>query len=121
MKSDKEELKKYLKTSRIEEIVDKKEIGLELKTNYEALQEGTFPEKLLDEINLTDTLNDNEIIKEIESKHAEILEQRPIPELLESAELIDTLQEINPPAMGKLYEEKKTEKKETKNNFFTEE
>ena len=50
MKSDKEELKKYLKTSRIEEIVDKKEIGLELKTNYEALQEGTFPEKLLDEI-----------------------------------------------------------------------
>ena len=121
MESDKDELKKYLKTSSIEDIIDKKDIGLELKTNYEALQEGTFPEKLLDEINLTDTLNDNEIMKEIESKHAEILEHRPIPELLESAELIDTLQDINPPAMGKLYEEKKTKKTKTENNFFAKE
>jgi len=120
MESDKEELKKYLKTSSIEEIVDKKEIGLELKTNYEALQEGTFPEKLLEEINLTDTLNGSEIMKEIESKHTEILKERPIPELLESAELIDTLQEINPPAMGKLYEEKKSMKKEEKKNFLSE-
>jgi len=120
MDSDKEEFKKYLKTSSIEEIVDKKEIGLELKTNYEALQEGTFPEKLLDEINLTDTLNSNEIMKEIESKHAKILNERPIPEFLESAELVDTLQEINPPAMGKLYEERKTIKKEEKRNFLSE-
>jgi len=120
MESDKDELKKYLNRSSIEEIIDKKEIGLEVKTNYEALQEGTFPEKLLDEINLTDTLNDSEIMKEIESKHAEILKERPIPELLESAELIDTLQEINPPAMGKLYEERKTIKKEEKRNFLSE-
>tara|TARA_B100000959_G_scaffold284704_1_gene357092 strand:- start:46 stop:411 length:366 start_codon:yes stop_codon:yes gene_type:complete len=120
MESDKDELKKYLNRSSIEEIIDKKEIGLEVKTNYEALQEGTFPEKLLDEKNLTDTLNDSEIMKEIESKHAEILKERPIPELLESAELIDTLQEINPPAMGKLYEEKRSVKKEEKKNFSSE-
>ncbi len=120
MESDKDELKKYLNRSSIEEIIDKKEIGLEVKTNYEALQEGTFPEKLLDEINLTDTLNDSEIMKEIESKHAEILKERPIPELLESAELIDTLQEINPPAMGKLYEEKRYVKKEENKNFSSE-
>ena len=121
MESDKEELKKYLKTSSIEENVDKKDIGLELKTNYEALQEGTFPKKLLEEINLTDTLNGSEIIKEIESKHAEILKERPIPELLKSAELIDSLQGLKPPAMGKLYDEKKNTKVKQKSKFLTEE
>ena len=94
---------------------------MELKTNIETLQEGKFPEKLLDEVNLPNSLNNNEIMKEIEAKHTDILKQRPMPELLESAELIDTLQDISPPAMGKLYEEKKTTKKEQKTNFFTEE
>ena len=43
MKSEKDEIKKYLKSSSIERIIDEKEIGLELKTNFEALQEGIFP------------------------------------------------------------------------------
>tara|TARA_B100000029_G_scaffold388307_1_gene384442 strand:+ start:2094 stop:2459 length:366 start_codon:yes stop_codon:yes gene_type:complete len=121
MESEKEELKKYLKSSSIEKIVDKKDIGLDLKTNYEALQEGTFPEKLLEEINLTDTLNSSDILKEIETKHTEILKERPIPELLESAELIDSLQELKPPAMGELYDEKKNTKVKPKSKFLTEE
>ena len=60
-------------------------------------------------------------MKEIEKKHAEILDKRPIPELLESANLIDTLQELKPPAMGKLYDEKKNTKGKQKSKFLTEE
>ena len=121
MDSNKDELKKYLKRSSIENNIDKKEIGLELETNFEALQEGRFPENLLDEIKTSEVFNNREIMKEIEKKHIEILDKRPIPELLESAELIDSLQELNPPAMGKLYEEKKNTKIKEKSKFLTEE
>ena len=107
MESDKEELKKYLKKSSIDTNLDEKEIGFELKTNFEALEQGRFPEKLLEEVKKSDSIISNDIMKEIEAKHTEILKGRPMPELLESAEMIESLQEINPPAMGKLYEEKK--------------
>ena len=120
MKSDKEELKKYLKKSSIESNLDGKEVGLEIKTNFEAFEEGRFPEKLLEEIKNSDSSDNNDIIKEIEAKHTEILKDRPMPELLESAEMIESLQEIKPPAMGKLYEEKKVVKEE-KDRFFTKE
>ena len=106
METDKEELKKYLKKSSIESNLDKKEIGLELKTNFEAFEQGRFPEKLLEEVKNSDSFNSNDIMKEIEAKHTEILKGRPMPELLESAEMIESLQEIKPPAIGKLYEEK---------------
>ena len=118
MNSDKDELKKYLKTSSIESELDKKEIGLELKTNFETLEEGRFPEKLLDEVRNSDTFGNSEIMKEIETNHAKILENRPIPELLDTADLINNLDDLKPPIMGKLYEEKKEIKKE-KNDFFT--
>ena len=118
MNSDKDELKKYLKVSSIESDFNKKEIGLELKTNFETLEEGRFPEKLLDEVKNSDTFGNSEIIKEIETNHAKILENRPIPELLDTADLIDNLEELKPPVMGKLYEEKKEKNKE-KDRFFT--
>ena len=120
METDKEKLKKYLKKSSIESNLDKKEIGLELKTNFEAFEEGRFPEKLLEEIKTSDSFNSNDIMKEIETKHIEILKDRPLPELLESSEMVETLKEIKPPAMGKLYEEKKKVKEEN-NKFFAEE
>ncbi len=120
MESNKEELKKYLKKSSIESNFDEKEIGLELKTNFEAFEEGRFPEKLLEDIKNSDSFNSNDIMKEIEAKHIEILKDRPLPELLESSEMVETLKEIKPPAMGKLYEEKKKVKEE-KNKFFAEE
>tara|TARA_B100002052_G_C15766549_1_gene544928 strand:- start:18 stop:380 length:363 start_codon:yes stop_codon:yes gene_type:complete len=120
MKSEKEEIEKYVKSSSIEKIIDEKGIGLELKTNFQALQEGTFPEKLLEEKSFSIPFTNNEIMTEIEEKHAEILDKRPLPDLLESAELIDSLKEVKSPAMGKLYEEKKEIKKE-KDNFFTKE
>ena len=120
METDKEEIKKYLKKSSIETNLDKKEIGLELKTNFEAFEEGRFPEKLLEEIKNSDSFNSNDIMKEIETKHLEILKDRPLPELLESSEMVETLKEIKPPTMGKLYDEKKKVKEE-KNKFFAEE
>ena len=120
MESDKEELKKYLKNSSIESNLNEKEIGLELKTNFEALEQGLFPEKLLEEVKNPDSFKINDIMKEIEAKHIEILKDRPLPELLESSEMVETLKEIRPPAMGKLYEEKEKVKEE-KNKFFAEE
>ena len=60
------------------------------------------------------------LIKDKQSKHIEILKDRPLPELLESSEMVETLKEIKPPAMGKLYEEKEKVKEE-KNKFFAEE
>jgi len=120
METDKEELKKYLKKSSIESNLNEKEIGLELKTNFEAFEQGRFPEKLLEEVKTSDNFNSNDILKEIEAKHTEILKDRPMPELLESAEMIESLQEIKPPAMGKLYEEKKVVKEE-KDRFFAKE
>ena len=118
MNSDKDELKKYLKVSSIDSDFDKKKIGLELKTNFETLEEGRFPEKLLDEVKNSDTFENSEIMKEIETNHAKILENRPIPELLDTADLIDNLKDLKPPVMGKLYEEKKEKNKE-ENRFFT--
>ena len=117
MNSEKDELKKYLKVSSIDADFDKNEIGLELKTNFETLEEGRFPEKLLDEVKNSDNFGNSEIIKEIETNHAKILENRPIPELLDTADLIDTLEELKSPVMGKLYEEKKEKNKE-KDRFF---
>ena len=72
MKSEKDEIKKYLKSSSIERIIDEKEIGLELKTNFEALQEGTFPENLLEEKSFSTSFINNEIMIEIEKKHVDI-------------------------------------------------
>ena len=77
-------------------------------------------EKLLDEVKNSDTFENSEIMKEIETNHAKILENRPIPELLDTADLINNLEDLKPPIMGKLYEEKKEIKKE-KDRFFTKE
>ena len=112
MNTNDEKLKKYLKNSSIEIDSDSKNIELEVRTNYEALQQGKFPEKLLDETNSFGKITDSNFLKEIENKHIEILKDRPLPDLLESSELIDSLNEIKPPSMGELYEEKRTKSKD---------
>ena len=65
------------------------------------------------------SVND-EIQKEIEAKHASILDERPVPDLLETADLIDSLKDLKAPVMGKLYEEKVKEKPDL-NKKFTDE
>ncbi|MDP7007929.1 MAG: hypothetical protein QGG57_07155, partial [Candidatus Poseidoniia archaeon] len=84
-------------------------------------QEGSFPEKLIDEIRLPQISVNDEIQKEIEEKHANILDERPIPDLLETADLIDSLKDLKAPLMGKLYEEKVKEKPDLNKNFTAEE
>ena len=107
MNSKKSELKKYVKNSSIEQNISNKKIGMDLNTSFEDLQRGQFPEKLLEEMNIPENSSNLEIMKEIEAKHAVILEQRPLPELLQTANLIDNLKEVKKPVMGKLYDEKK--------------
>ena len=107
MNSKENELKKYVMNSSIEQNIKDKEIGMNLKTSFEDLQQGQFPEKLLEEMNIPENSSKLEIMKEIKVRHAEILDQRPIPELLETANLIDNLKEVKKPVMGKLYDEKK--------------
>ena len=113
-------LKKYAKNSPINTELENKGIGLELKTNIEAFEDGSFPEKLIDEIKLPQISVNDEIQKEIEAKHASILDERPIPNLLETADLIDSLNNLKAPVMGKLYEEKVKEKPDLKKNFTAE-
>ena len=107
MNSKESELKKYVKNSSIEQNIKDKKIGMNLNTSFEDLQQGQFPEKLLEEMNIPENPSNLEIMKEIEAKHAEILDQRPLPELLDTANLIDNLKEVKKPVMGKLYDEKK--------------
>ena len=121
MDNKNEELKKYVKTSPINTELENKSIGLELKTNIEAFQEGSFPEKLIDEIKLPQNSVNDELQKEIEAKHAIILDERPVPDLLETADLIDSHKDLKAPVMGKLYEEKVKEKPNLKKNFTAEE
>ena len=121
MSNKDKELKKYVNTRPISAELENKGIGLELKTNIEAFQEGSFPEKLIDEIKLPQISVNDEIQKEIEAKHASILDERPVPDLLETADLIDSLKDLKAPVMGKLYEEKVKEKPDLKKNFTAEE
>ena len=120
MSNKDEELKKYANASPINAELENKGIGLELKTNIEAFQEGSFPEKLIDEIKLPQISVNDEIQKEIEAKHTSILDKRPVPDLLETADLIDSLKDLKAPTMGKLYEEKVKEKPDLKKSFATE-
>jgi 3-hydroxyisobutyrate dehydrogenase len=93
---------------------------LEDKCNDDLRAEG-FPEKLIDEMKLPEISAINEIQKEIEMKHASILDERPVPNLLETADLIDSLKDLKAPPMGKLYEEKVKKKPDLNKNFTAEE
>ena len=107
MNSEKDEIKKYLKTSSISAEINKDEDGHKLMTNIEAFHEGKFPENLTEKFKVPPTLNSESLINNIELQHKDLLENRPTPELLESANLIGNLEDLRSPAMGNLYEEKR--------------
>ena len=107
MEYDNDKMKKFAKKGEIESKLDGKKVGFETLTNIEALQQGKFPEKLIEEFKTPESLPDKSLFAEIETKHSNILKGRPLPELLGNSEMIGEVEEINPPAMGKLYEEKK--------------
>jgi hypothetical protein len=107
MESEKEEIEKYLKKGSVKADFDRYEEKPELMTNIEAFEQGKFPGNLAEKFENPPTLNSESMIGNIELEHKKMLEERPIPELLESANLIGNLEDLRTPAMGKLYEEKR--------------
>ena len=108
MKTEDDKLKKFARKSEFESEIDSKKFSPETLTNLEAFQQGKFPENLVEEFKPPDSLPNSILFSEIETKHKEMLEGRPLPELLENSQLIENLEdELKPPAMGKIYEEKK--------------
>ena len=122
METEDDKLRKFARKSEFESEIDSKKIGFETLTNHEAFQQGKFPENLVEEFkHPPDSLPNNILFSEIESKHKEILEGRPLPELLENSQLIKNLEdELKPPAMGKIYEEKKEYKISSEDKRATE-
>ena len=107
MESEKEEIEKYLKKGSVKADFDRYEEKPELMTNIEAFEQGKFPGNLAEKFENPPALNSESIIGNIELEHKKMLEERPIPELLDSANLIGNLEDLRSPVMGKLYEEKK--------------
>ena len=121
METEEDKLRKFARKSEIESEIDSKKIGLETLTNLEAFQQGKFPENLVEEFKPPDSLPNSILFSEIESKHKEMLEGRPLPELLENSQLIENLEdELKPPAMGKIYEEKEKYKISSEDKRTTE-
>ena len=107
MKTKDDKLRKFARKNEFESEIDSKKISPETLTNLEAFQQGKFPENLVEELKPPDSLPNNILFSEIESKHKEMLEGRPLPELLENSQLIENLEdELKPPVMGNIYEEK---------------
>ena len=117
MDSEKEEIKKYLKTSSIKAELEQDEEGPQLMTNIEAYHEGKFPDRLVEKFESPPSLKSESVINKIELEHKELLKGRPIPEFLESVELIGNLEDLRSPAMGKLYEEKRLSESDEKKNL----
>ena len=107
MKPEDNKFRKFDRKSEFESEVDSKVPGFETLTNIEAFQQGRFPENLAEEFKTPENLPNSIPFDEIEAKHKEILEGRPLPELLENSQLIGNVDDLKPPPMGKLYEEKK--------------
>ena len=121
MKTEDDKLRKFARKGEFESEIDSKKISPETLTNLEAFQQGKFPENLVEEFKPPDSLPNSILFSEIESKHKEMLEGRPLPELLENSQLIENLEdELKPPAMGKIYEEKEKYKISSEDKRTTE-
>ena len=121
MKTEDDKLRKFARKNEFESEIDSKKISPETLTNLEAFQQGKFPENLVEEFKPPDSLPNSILFSEIESKHKEILEERPLPELLENSQLIENLEdEFKPPIMGKIYEEKEKYKISSEDKRTTE-
>ena len=78
---------------------------VEILTNIEAFELGKFPDQ------------ENYIENEIKPKHLEILEKRPLPEMLDNSKLVGKLKQVKSPSLGKFYEEKKIDETMKKEKY----
>ena len=86
-------------------------------TNIEAFELGKFPDNLVEKITLPKIEKENYIESEIKPKHLEILEKRPLPEMLDNSKLIGNLKQVKSPSLGKFYEEKKIDETMKKEKY----
>jgi len=107
MDFEEDTLKKYAKKSSIETNLQEHSHPLSVESNIDALNKDTFPKELLEKFKEPEIKVHEHILKEIEGKHAEILANRPLPELLENVNLIFPPDDLQKPKMGSLYEQKK--------------
>ena len=80
---------------------------IKILTNIEAFELGEFPDNLVEKVTLPKIEKGNYIENEIKPKHLEILEKRPLPEMLDNSKLVGNLGQVESPSLGKFYEEKK--------------
>ena len=90
---------------------------VKLLTNIEAFELGKFPENLVEKVTLPKLNQENYIESEIKPKHSEILEKRPLPEMLDNSKLIGNLKHVESPSLGKFYEEKKIDETMKKEKY----
>ena len=90
---------------------------LEILTNIEAFELGEFPDNLVEKVTLPKLENRNYIESEIKPKHLEILEKRPLPEMLDNSKLVGNLKQVESPSLGKFYEEKKIDETMKKEKY----
>ena len=90
---------------------------IEILTNIEAFELGKFPDNLVDKVTLPKLDQENYIESEIKPKHLEILEKRPLPEMLDNSKLIGNLKKVESPSLGKFYEEKKIDETMKKEKY----
>ena len=91
--------------------------NIDILTNIEAFELGKFPDNLIEKVTLPKLDKENYIDSVIKPKHLEILEKRPLPEMLDNSKLIGNLKQVESPALGKFYEEKKIDETMKKQKY----
>jgi len=90
---------------------------VKILTNIEAFELGEFPDNLVEKVTLPKIEKGNYIESEIKPKHLEILEKRPLPEMLDNSKLVGNLKQVESPSLGKFYEEKKVDETMKKEKY----
>ena len=91
--------------------------NIEILTNIEAFELGKFPDNLVEKVTLPKLYKENYIDSEIKPKHLEMLEKRPLPEMLDNSKLVGNLKQVESPSLGKFYEEKKIDETMKKEKY----
>ena len=113
MEFNKQKINKFVKKSAIDSdpLPNKKDEKLikdgKTLTNIEAFELGKFPDNLIEKVSLPEIDRKDYIDSEIKPKHLELLNNRPIPDMLENSKLIGKLKQIDSPSLGKILRRKK--------------
>ena len=123
MEFNKHKIKKFVKKSAIDSdpLPNKKDEKLtkdgKILSNIEAFELGKFPDNLIEKVSLPEIDRKDYIDREIKPKHLELLENRPVPEMLENSKLVGKLKQIDSLSLGKFYEEKKVDEAMKKEKY----